>query len=183
MPATITNHSTAPLPIYQMVRNRLPFLADNTTNEQLISYFIYEVMWQLNPCFKLAEADIGDETKYSMIQKSIIADIVSVYILIMQGASLAGSTTAPGATFMSKTKAGSVEVEWSQFTAGSIGTLAMPPEQMREFFKKQAVNKALGIGCIIDICDDCSMTAQEVAKSNLTPFIVYPSPDCGCCGS
>lgn len=182
----ITNHSTAAYSIYQMVLNRLMFMADTPANEQLISSFTYEVMTQLNICFKLDEADIGDETKYTVLQKSIIADIVCLYILFMQAAGVAGGIggNAPtGATFISKAKAGSVEVEYSQFNIKTGSSLAMDGTALISFYKKQAINKAAALGCTIDICDDCSMSASLIYQNNVNPFIVYPASGCEGCGS
>jgi len=169
-----------------MVLNRLTFIENNPTNEQLISYFIFEVMAQLNVCFKKDDTDLGDETKYSTVQKSIIADLVSIYILIMQAGAVAGGVAGSSAattTFISKAKAGSVEVEYKQFDVKLGGSFAMASTDLITFYKKNAINKALSLGCIIDICDDCSVKAQLQMQNNLQGFITFQSDDgCGCCG-
>src|SRR5690606_22063067 len=111
---TQANHIDATLSIYTMVLNRLPILTDNDANKLLISNFILEIMYELNHCFKIEDAAIGIEANYSVIQQSIIADIVSVYILISIFAqNMSGGTTdietgetSGGNNALTKAKAG-----------------------------------------------------------------------------
>jgi hypothetical protein len=185
------NHNDSNLTIYKMVLNRLPFLEDSATNTELISNFTLEVMWELEVCFKIKDkttpsndANVGQEDFYTTIQKTIIADILAVYILLVYAASIAGGgsltadmDSAPSNTFIKTVKAGSVSVEWSQFNVSNSNSLAVGNDKLMDRYKKAAIRKAKSVGCIIDICDDCSMTAQ-IASSNFTkPFVVIKS--CG----
>lgn len=190
------DHNDANYSVFQMVLNRLPFLTNTPTNVLLISQITLEVMWELEACFKIKQnppnpddnTRVGNENLYSVLQRSIVADIVSVYVLAIQGVSGASgnsntnTTNPPAPTFMKKAKAGSVEVEWEQFDVNSGATLSMNGAALRDMFKKQAIRKAATLGCIIDICDDCSTKAQLASMSFAQPFIVFESTDCGCCG-
>lgn len=185
MPTTITDHGAAQLSIYQMVLNRLPFLVDSVGNEQKISYFTFEIMSQLNICFQLANADIGKEEKYSTLQKSIIADLDSLYILITQAAIAAGGTAGSGASngkFLKRVKADVVESEWEQFDVTKGITFAISPTQMQDFFKKQAITKAASLGCLLDVTDD-ALVAYIQSMSTPKPFITFQSSGCDGCGS
>lgn len=179
--------------IYNMVRNRLPFIADLPANQSFLSNFTWEIMNQLEICFKIAEQEapnnvVGQEGNYSTLQQSIIADIVTVYTIMMQAgggwdfATGAAGGAASTATYLSKAKAGAVEVEYDQFkgTGGSVETM-VGGTSLLNFYKKNAVNKASQLGCIIDICDDCSMTAMTMNQPVVTPFIVMGG--CDSCGS
>lgn len=186
------DHKTAgdAMLIYKMVRNRLPFIADNVANTTLLSNYTWEVMHQIEVCFKIAEQEspnnvVGLEGNYSALQQSIIADLVAVYVLLMQAAggydftSGGGGGSSAPATYIKKAKAGSAEVEYDQFdTSKSTTSTAIGSKSLLEYFKKNAINKAAQNGCIIEICDDCSLTIQGMAVQP-QPFIVV-TPDCGC---
>lgn len=178
----ITNHNAQNNSIYQMVLNRLTFLADTTNNETLVSGFIFEVMWELEPCFKIraktsppADSNVGDEANYSVVQKSIIADLVSVYILVMQAASLSSGVIANGTTFLTMAKAGSVEVQYSQFDVTKSATLALNGASLITLYKSQASRKGVSIGCIIDITDAAGLMVQEYAQTQVQSFRTFQS--------
>lgn len=167
-----------------MVLNRIPFLADTDNNKALIGSFIYEVMWELNVCFGLPEEQIGNDDNYNTIQRSIIADITCLYILMMKMlANVGGDASNPGGPvggkYVSRTKAGSVEVEFKQFDLTKDAGLYSSGTGLFEMFKKSAIRKAAGLGCVIDICDDCSMTIQLL---NAVPPPMIVVPDGSCCG-
>lgn len=182
------------LSITDMVYTRLPFLEKTDTNKALIQSLTVEVMFDLDICFKTGiletEETEWSEDKYNVLQKSIIADIVCIYILLIQMlaniggvASSNGSSGSPAPKFLKQAKAGSVEVQWEQFDLNKA-TLAMSGEKLLDRFKKSAINKALKMGCIIDICDDCSLIASKAIEDSVAPLkIVNFASDCGCGGS
>ena len=194
--AELPNHNTEDLTVYQMVLNRLPFLVDNTGNKKLLSHFTLEVMNELEPCFRVrfnpdtnAEqfTRVGDEQFYSVLQRSVVADIVSMYIVLLKatetsaGDADTGVTASP--TFMSKVKAGSVEVEYDQFKLKDSTLMAIETEALLSTFKKNAIRKAGQLGCVIDICDDCSINLLETAMhtTNIPALRVSSwNSDCGC---
>ena len=65
--------------IEKLVRNRLPYLS--TADDEVVGEFKYEVYNELGPVMGILEADTEDDSKYSNIQKSLIADIVGCYML------------------------------------------------------------------------------------------------------
>jgi hypothetical protein len=179
----LPNHNNPDLTIYEMVRNRLPFLEDNTTNETILSNFTLEAMHQLETCFKVrfvGEVEdwsrVGDEANYTVMQKSIIADVVSVYVLSFTAAINANPTAGSQAlgTFLSKAKAGSAEVEYGQFDIKKTSVMYLNAENLIEVYKKAAVNKGLQIGCLFDMCDDCSIMWLD-RQLVVPPFIVITS--------
>lgn len=166
-----------------MILNRLPILDDTPGNQTLCSNFILESMEQLEPCFKIGKDDptlVGLEVNYSITQQSIIADLVCLNILMIAAIESSGGNATDGTealtTFLKKAKAGSVEVEWGPFDLKSNATLAMSAQSYFDYFKRNAKNKAMQLGCMIDICDDCSLKflTQDVGL----PFLHVG--DCGC---
>lgn len=180
------NHNQE-LTIYAMVRNRLPFLDDTVGNTTLISQFTLEVMYELEPCLRIRITGdtqdltrVGDEANYSVLQRSLIADIVAIYIILMRSAdNVEGSTGSAVGTFLSKAKAGSVEVEYTEFDIANAGSLSISSEGLREALMSAAKRKARNMGCIIDICDDCSIFIESVNTVSVVPFIGNQG-DCGC---
>jgi len=189
------NHNTGAenLSVRDLVLARLPFIADTLVNTKLLSTFTLEVMYELEGCFKVSIlpdgtinlARVGDETFYSVLMKSIIADIVAVYILILLGAGsqfngiVAQIDTGILSKYLKKTKAGSVEVEYDQFDfkKGSSFT-RLDTMSLIGAYKKSAVRRAHQLGCVIDICDDCSIALAALMSTNVgLPFL---TTDCGC---
>lgn len=182
------------LTIPDMVFTRLPFLEKTEANNNLIKSLVVEVMFELEICFKTGLFESTelewDESHYNVLQKSIIADIVCCYILIIKMlaniggvASTETTTGSVAGKFLKSAKAGSVAVEWEQFDLNKA-TLAMTGESLLNRYRKGAISKAAKLGCVIDICDDCSMTVMQAIADNIAPFKIvnFPSSNCGCCG-
>lgn len=188
------NHNTS-LSIYQMVLNRLTVLEDSPENTTLLSNFTLEYMYSLEPCFQVATAKgtiaedltrIGDEDYYSIPQKSVIADLLAVMILTRNAATnsvVTGGGAATGTTFLKKAKAGEAEVEYEQFKIKDGLSWYLNPESLINRYKKAAINTAALMGCVVDICDDCSVSLVN-SNGNAAPFIVasssFKTPGCGC---
>lgn len=192
MPAP--NHNNPDLTIYVMVRNRLPFIEDTPVNETLISTFTLEVMYELEPCFKIRYdktitptppedwARVGDEQYYGLVQKQVVADIVSVYILIIQtltnvaGGGVSGDT--PLTKYLKSAKAGSAEVTYEQFNVNNSLLLSMKAADLLSLYKKSAIRKAMSLGCVFDFCDECSI--EFTNQTTPIPFMVVTNNGCGC---
>lgn len=155
------DHRNDSLSIYTMVLNRLPIIADTEANCTLISSFILEVMHFMNNCFKLEDSEIGLEINYSVMQQSIIADLVCLQVLLVAALETTGGNSTSGTeamnTFLKKAKAGSVEVEFGPFDTKNNATLAMGADSYFRMFKKNAINKSAQLGCLIDIDDEASV--------------------------
>lgn len=179
------NHQSDALSIYTMVLNRLPILNDDDVNKLLISNFTLEIMHEVNGCIALPIEEVGVEASYSIIQQSIIADLVCCYLLISTfaqnmngGQTDADGNQVGGNTFLEEAKAGSVEVKFGQLSVKDSAALITTGPALLNSFKRSAIKKAASIGCVIDVCDDCSIKITE----NVTidkPFIVTSS-NCGC---
>ncbi|CAB4185081.1 hypothetical protein UFOVP1492_123 [uncultured Caudovirales phage] len=194
MPSGITDHTGSATTIYRMALDRLPFLEDSTANVTLLSRITLEVMWELEPCFdvKTSIVDgsvnvdrVGDEENYSVSQKSIIADLVAVFCAMAKAAAFVGGDAQspvpvlPQTTYINKVKAGTVEVSYDQFTVKDSATLSLSSDAMIGALKSAAMRKARTLGCIIDICEDCSLAVQLYTPT-LKPFVIIQ--DCESCG-
>jgi len=164
-----------------MVYNRLQFLSHTNENEEVIKAFVWEIMNELEPCFKVGDANIGDESKYTMVMQSIIADLVASYILLgVVGVNSQGSSSGslPSVRYLKRTKAGSAEVEWGQISVKDSNVLFISADRLMTYYKADAAKKARGLGCILDICDDCTATLDGVTGA--LPSITISSCGCGC---
>lgn len=198
----LMDYTPVALTIYQMVLNRLPFLADSVPNQTLVGSFIYESMVELDVCFKIDTTNplydasdptaqptyLGDEQYYSPLQKLIIADLtaytVILYIMVANTAGTASGssngTQTTTAKYMSRSKAGSAEVEWKGFEANGKVAFFTNGSDMAATYKASAFRRALSLGCNIDIT---SAVGFELWKEN-TPFVPFKvvTDNCGCTG-
>lgn len=160
--------------VYTMVYSRLPFLVQSADNEALLSQFIVEYMYELDICFKVdaentTPSHIGNEQYYSILQRSIIADLVAMSVLNIQiMANMTGSSssgvTAGEAKFLKSAKAGSVDVEWEQFDVDT--SLVLSGEKLMDSFIKSAIRKARNLDCMIDICEDCGLSIASMLQGD-----------------
>lgn len=183
-PVYLQSHA-ANIPIIKMVLNRLPFLQDTEGNRAILSQFIYEVMGELEPCFKIDldlpegdESRIGDEQYYNVAQRGVIADIVAYYMILLAMGAATGGTgedEAAAGTYLKRAKAGSVEVEYAQFDTktGSLGFLSSG-DKLIEMFLNSAVRKAYAMGCILAITPDGIEVTCEACTT--LPFITGKFP-------
>lgn len=143
-------------------------------NEQLISRYIFQMMTQMQPCFQIPDADFGDETKYSLTQKMILADLVAWYILFRQvlinteGDSANPNAPAPPTRYISSAKAGEVSTNWSYIKLSDTGKAVLSAKDMMAAFKENAVCLARQLGCVIEICADGSISCS---CTNASPII------------
>jgi len=123
-------HIGEDLSVQMLVLNRLPFLSDTLKTTTSLGMYTIEIMAELEPCFRVDElpieppatTNIGDENKYSLAQRVVVADLVCVYVLMglivgnMAGTiNEEGELVAGSPKILTRTKAGSVEAEWEQF--------------------------------------------------------------------
>lgn len=178
------------IPVYRMVLDRLPFVADTLTNEELISRFTAEIMSELEPCFRIAEQvspsnddRIGEEDYYDVKQRSLIADLVAVYVLQRNAASLLfpmeGSTTTTNTnTYIKTAKAGSAEVEYGQLDATKTLT-RLDLSTLMDRLMKSAMRRGIAMGCIIDICEDCALSVEAINYGMPPMRIIGGCSGCG----
>ncbi len=175
-----------------MVYNRLPFMPTTSANDAIIDGFFQEECWEMQKCFQIGlnpstgdidETQIGVEANYNTIQKSILADLVAMYIVMLtiasnaQGTASGATPPVPGAIkYLSKSKAGSVDVEWKQINVGETAGFIVAANDFMAAWKSSASRKARTFGCIIDICDTCAVNLQV---GILMPFVTVS--DCAGC--
>lgn len=168
--------------IYRMVLNRSQFIKNTPENEETISNYTLEIMYQLNYCFKIDEADIGNEDLYSINMRAIIADVICVYLLSTMSTNILAMNSINESEhldiektkYIKTAKAGNVEVEYDQFDKSKnrvkIDTLLIKLEALINLYTSDAKTKAAAYGCTISLFDD---KETEVLPSN-KPFIVNP---------
>lgn len=173
------NHNTSRT-VLQMIAAKLPQVntADSAISEAM-SVLTFDIMTELEKCFKVRyrsivdgkivyneaipeneeESNIGNEAYYTNAEKSIISDMVCMQYIFsdaIERSSEITNTTAP--KYVKKAKAGSAEVEYDKADAKILPFL-IDAEMMMGKFKSDAQRKALKLGCVIDICDDCTYKA------------------------
>lgn len=162
--------------IEEMVYARLPFLLPGDTNATAIGHYALEAMFELNSCFMVEAEEIGNEPAYSVLQRSIISDITSVYLLIAKttgataGVSDGVSEGSSEGKILTKSVAGSVEVEWEQLSSSNGGMMSSAKALM-DSFKLSARRKAKTLGCDIS-WDNADILVDREYKAPMAPFIV-----------
>lgn len=164
---------------------------ESVSNEQLVHDFFVEIAYELEPCFRVRFLPdgtedwdrVGVEANYNIAQKTIIADLIAVYLLMMQSAvNMEGDgsgSTAPAGTFLKRAKAGSAEVEWEQFSLkNGMAKMVVDTGNLMDRYKSSAARRLRNLGCILDICDDC--VGQAELLDSPKPFLIVSNCGCGC---
>ena len=151
---------------------------DANYNEQLISRYIYQMMIQLQPCFQIEPPEnVGVETEYTILQKMIIADLVSWYILFRQSLiNGQGDGNDPDPTptpapqrYVKTAKAGEVSTTWDFVKLKDTGYASLDTEKMMNAFKENAVCLANQLGCSVEVCADGAISCS--CSGNATPVV------------
>lgn len=189
--------------IYRRVLNRLPFLLDDSSNETVISEWTYEVMWQLEPCFKVAkqvtpndENRIGQEQYYNVPKQSLIAELVSLFMLQSLAVARAGAgtlhvvdageaqstlTTTNGGLYVKMAKAGSAETEFAQVKISDSQFFALNSTDLLTQIKSTIGHYASYFNCPMTL-DGCNVIFSPLKQGMVKPFIVTGGSDCFGCG-
>lgn len=152
-----------------MVLAMLTFL-DETRDGPAIDFWTIQYQTLLMECLGKDETTVYDESTYTFLQRSLIADLVAIAMLNAKAIAGAGATDANGnpvyARYLKKAKAGSAEAEFGIVTNDEKG-LSMSFMDMVQFFKNSAYAKAAVF--------PCSLTFLGPTLGNKTiPFIVMP---------
>ena len=189
--------------IYKRVLNRLPFLLDDSSNETLISEWTYEVMWQLEPCFKVAnqvtpkdEDRIGQEQYYSVNKQSMIAEFVSLFMLQSLAVARAGAgtehivdaataqstlTSTNGGLYLKRAKAGSAETEFAQVKISDSQFFALNATELINLIKQNILSQSAWFNCPLSV-NGCTITFNPIKQGSVKPFLVTGGSDCLGCG-
>jgi hypothetical protein len=160
--------------VSDIVFANLPFL-DPVGDLPVVTIYEKQVQYMLQSCLKIADADVEDETKYTYNQISLIADVVTI-MMIMRKAQINmdgvfGSTTQVGGadTFIKSAKAGSVETEFG-LTPANANT-DIDADSLIAYWRKIAFSKASQYGCMLPILTD-ALPPQTFT----TPFVNVQYP-------
>lgn len=169
--------------VKELVKARLPYLI--TADDALIDLFEYEVMVLLQKCFNRLDTELGVsfESLYTPLQLSLIADLVTIKLLLTKsvinasGSSTTGGQT--GGTYLKRAKAGSVEAEFALPQAGkeSITQLGLDTDDLLKYLKNEALIKAGILGCSL-----AALLSDLPIESSPFPFAYFPLNNCGGCG-
>lgn len=157
----VPNHNTPELTILKMVLNKLPFIENTEKNIDLLSELTFENMIEIESCFNIGTlpdgtydiSRVGQERLYSMYQKSIIADILCMNLLMNWALKTIGgdkqSSTQTEATikYIKSVQAGSVNVGYDQISLKDKGILAVDTLTAIQNFKNSIDRKMTKIGC------------------------------------
>ena len=180
MPFTY-DHTTNDLSIYKMVRNRLPFVTDNAANTGIISNFTLEMMHKLEVCLNKDKdspdpSHIGQEEYYTVQEQSLIADIVTVYLIYRNAVvriegDTDNSVSAIDTTFVKKAGAGSAQVEFGQLDTAKAFNVNL--SHVAETYKSSAIAAGLKLGCTLIFLDNGGLEVSCIScEKDLPPFIV-----------
>lgn len=170
--------------IREMVYTRLPYLESTDPNDTILDMYILETMFELEMCLKkdkdLLVGDptkVGVESNYAMLEKSLIADVVSVYLLIRQSTIATTADITGGGTsgkVLTGVKAGSVEVEWEipeAASSGSTGLLSNAAKLM-ELYMNSSTRRALQLGCTLIWSEDGLLSIGFADNGAKYPLLV-----------
>lgn len=172
-----------------MVKQNLPFMPIGTTIvpgigltvDEKIDNIIIEQYYYLQSFTKKSDTDVEDETKYSNMQKMLIAQLVSYYF-VSDGAlqNVAGSAGSAG-TAGKRIKKGKADVVEAEFDYGKStdGTfLGGTTESFAMKFGQKACEYAAILKYKLPLCVDLGFCK---IKSNPMPFMVFPNNNLNKC--
>jgi len=169
------------LTIQSMVYNRLRMLEVSDRNNDAIQDFFEEACYELNKCFGKSPEDVAIEVNYDTEQKSILADMVTVMMLVtLIGVGLGGDNQTGGAPilpsvkYLKKAKADVSDVEWGVINVNENVGLYSTADSLITMYKKSAFRKGRTYGCILDICETCT----EALKYTKVPFVIVQDAHC-----
>lgn len=143
------------LPVLGLVKEYLPFLNDGTQDTKINSR-ITQVQYFLQKYFKISDADIEDESKYTGLQNILVAKISAYELLNTKSVELAaGDATAgttPETTFLKKAQADVVEAEFDQFDVKKSATLAKSAAQLMADLLTEICSIAQTLGISLPYC-------------------------------
>jgi len=170
-----------------MLRNRLPFIKDTENNKQLLSELTLEIMWELEGCLKASDpgtgildnSRIGQEMYYNIPQKSVVADMLAVRLLVQQSIKSSsgyvdetGAAVASEKTFIKEGMAGSAKVVFDQFDVNTQAVSSLAMTSTLSNLQSEVVRKLRAFGCDYKIADDGLLYANDTDDISLIPRIV-----------
>lgn len=156
------------LPVLGLVKEYLPFLNDGTQDAKIESR-ITQVQYFLQKYFKIADADIEDQTKYTGLQNILVAKVSAYELLNTKSVELAAGNattgTTPETTFLKKAQADVVEAEFDQFDIKKSATLAKSSAQLMSDLLTEICSISQTLGVSLPYC-------QQIVWDTYQPFII-----------
>lgn len=114
-----------PPTIHQLVRNKAPFLSDSPEDSNSLDIAIYEsaalLEFYLDKSLPDVDLDPGD---YDGTEKSLVADIAAIQLVMARGLANSAGVAGGGAvgnTYLKRAQAGSVEAEFGEASKTFFG--------------------------------------------------------------
>lgn len=164
-----------PPTIQKSVYSRIPYLVTDTENNELIDSFTAEIMGELYKPFGIEEADMLDDTKYSILQKALVADMVSVQLLmrrVLTNSEGEGGAAATGNKVLKRAKAGEAETEFHGLKASDGVKLLASAESLIKQLMSDAMRRARSLGFILDIGLDGEFAVKSLSQNNSSLIVV-----------
>ena len=143
-------------PIIDLVKCRLPFATDIDAK---ITSFTTEAFYLLHNVFGVFDPDIENETAYSPLQRTLIADYVAYILLMRKAIQTAGGTTSGeqgnGGKLLKRAKADVVESEFIYSTAADGSSVMIKTDELISELKQSICDKgrALNVNLPFTFCD------------------------------
>lgn len=170
-----TNHA-ATIGVIDMLANRLTFLDfTDSSLDTLSSNFIAEAMHELNVCLSKEDAQVGNEANYSFAEKSLLADVVAVQLLMNQSIKniygTVGNVTDVNAVdkFVKSAGAGSAKVEFEQVDNKKSSSKVLGLDTLIDMYRSAAVRKGHKLGCDLVFLENGGL---EISCGSCDPVFV-----------
>lgn len=155
--------------INELVKERLPYLTAD--NDSTIASFLTEAFYFFQTDFEKLDADVEDETKYTNLQRSFLADYVAYLLISKKSIETSGGTggAAGTGTLLKRAKADVTEAEFMQVKASDGTLIMMSTKDLMHQLKVQLCSKAAKLNISLWLCD------IESHGSVIAPLIYVPT--------
>lgn len=158
----------------------MPFIPTDGSFDNTIDNFTFEKFYYLQSFTQLNNVDVEDETKYSVMQKMLIAELVCVELLTRKTLENVAGVNGQAASAGKRIKKGKADVVEAEFDYGkaSDGTfLGKTSAELIEEHSKKACEYAAILGYNLPMCAELGLCKIYDAP----PFISYVNNNnCGC---
>lgn len=152
--------------ITQLISNRLEFLG--TVADTVIEQYRLEAFYYIQNQTEKSDMEVEDETVYTPLQRMLLADIASYFILkrrVVSSTAGTGASAGTGAKRVKKAKADVVETEFEY-----SDKLQMEAEAMLQQARRDACEKAKILSYSLPLCEDDLGSGDEAP---IPPFFHF----------
>lgn len=167
-------------PILQMVKSRLQFLPTDNSLDAIINQFTYEQFYYLQKWTVKVDADVEDESKYSGLQKMLVAELVCCELLLRKIVEVVGGVGGSTPTAGKRIKKGKADVVEAEFDYGksSDGTfLGLTADEIYMKHARKACEYATTLCYNLPMCGSLGLAPV----SDIPSFIAFENDiNCSC---